>query len=121
MKINKIVRGTRVIADNVRVCETIASRIRGLMFRKKLRNNDALVIINEHGSISNARLHMLFVFQKIDIIWLDKQLEIVDLRQDVMPFTPLLTPSKPAKYIIELLAGKIRESELEIGDKLKFL
>lgn len=121
MKINKIVVGSRVLAENVKVCESVASRIRGLMFSKRLMDNQALVIVNENEGIPEARLHMLFVFYKIDILWLNKKLEVVDLKQKAMPFTPLLTPRKPAKYVVEMPAGKIKENRIEIGDDIKFL
>lgn len=121
MKISKIVNDSKIIAEDVRVCESIASRMRGLMFSKKLNNDEALVMVNKNEGVGGARLHMLFVFYKIDILWLDKKLEVVDLKQEAMPFTPLLSPSKPAKYVVEMLAGKIKENRIEIGDDIKFL
>lgn len=121
MRINKIVIGSKVIADNVKVCETIASRIKGLMFSKKINNDQALVIVNEKESIKNARLHMMFVFYKIDVVWLNKKLEIVDLKEGAVPFTPLIIPKEAAKYVIEMNNGKIKENKLKTGDRIKFL
>ncbi len=121
MKINRIVKGTKVIAEDVKVLETVSSKMRGLMFSRKPANNQAFVFVNKEESRQESSLHMLFVFYRIDVAWLDKGFEIVDLREGLVPFTPLIIPRKAAKYVIEMKAGKIKENKLEIGDKLKFL
>ena len=121
MKINKIVNGSKVIADDVKVLENIPGKMRGLMFSRKPGNSKAFVFVNKGESRQESSLHMLFVFYKIDVIWLDKGFEIVDLREGLVPFTPLIIPRKAAKYVIEMRNGKIKENGLEIGDKLKFL
>lgn len=121
MKVNKIVKGTKVIAENVKVLESVPSKMRGLMFSKKLVNSQAFVFVNKEESRQESSLHMLFVFYKIDVVWLDKKFEVVDLREGLVPFTPLIIPKKAAKYVIEMRNGKIKENKLEIGDRLKFL
>ncbi len=121
MKINKIVMNSSIIADDVRVANTIKDRIMGLMFSRKLHDNQALIFVNKEESIRESSLHMLFVFFKIDILWLDSKLEIVDIKAGARPFTPFIKPGKPAKYIIELPNGKINSSKLKMGDRLKFL
>ncbi len=121
MRVNKIVRGTKVIAEDVKVLETVQSKMRGLMFSKKPGNNQAFVFVNNEESRQESSLHMLFVFYKIDVVWLDKGFEIVDLREGLVPFTPWIIPRKAAKYVIEMSNGKIKENSLEIGQHIKFL
>lgn len=91
------------------------------MFSKKPGNGQAFVFVNKEESRQESSLHMLFVFYRIDVAWLDKGFEIVDLREGLAPFTPLIVPRMSAKYVIEMRNGKIKDDGLEIGDKLKFL
>ena len=62
MKINKIVKGAKIIAEDVKVLETVPSKMRGLMFYKKPANGQAFVFINKEESRQESSLHMLFVF-----------------------------------------------------------
>lgn len=97
--------------------EVILSNGFGLMFEKQLKENQALLIELKTESKLNAAIHMLFVFQSIDVLWLNKG-KVVDKRTNIKPFTPLIIPKKPAKYILELKATKSKN--INIGDKLVF-
>ena len=60
---------------------------------------------------------MLFVFYPIDVLFLDKQRRIVEIKRDFMPFT-LYSPKCKANYIIETVAGKTEGCK--VGDILAF-
>ncbi|HLC56152.1 MAG TPA: DUF192 domain-containing protein [Candidatus Nanoarchaeia archaeon] len=85
----------------------------GLMFKKKLKDKEGIILETLEGRLSSS-IHMLFVFQTIDIIWLDKEWNIVDIKKNIKPFTLFVMPRKKANYILELS----KANNLKIGDKL---
>jgi uncharacterized membrane protein (UPF0127 family) len=87
----------------------------GLMFRRSLGH--ALVFVLGRETRLGASIHSFFVFFPFDAAWLDGRGRVVDLAS-VRPFTPNVTPKKPAAYIVELPAGTIRKSGIKIGDKV---
>ncbi len=58
----------------------------------------------------------------IDIIWLDKNKKIVNLKRNVDPSTyPLVYyPPKESLYILEVRAGLIGDKDLKLGDEILF-
>jgi uncharacterized membrane protein (UPF0127 family) len=99
-----------------KVCRSMFSRFRGLMFTKKLKPNTGILLVSDNENILKTSIHMLFVFYPIDILWLDKNLKIVD-KKTIKPFTINHRPKSPAKYVLELPAGTAKF--LSIGEKLK--
>ena len=88
----------------------------GLMFSKALYDEAFIFVFKKEKIIS---LHMFFVFYPIDVLFLNKDNEVVELRENVRPFS-FLTPKKKAKYVIELPKDIIRKTKTEVGDVVKF-
>ncbi|MFP4112171.1 MAG: DUF192 domain-containing protein [Candidatus Woesearchaeota archaeon] len=105
------------IANGKRYADTFFKRMMGLMFTLP-RIDEGLIFT--FPKTMEASLHMFFVFYPIDILWLDEKKNVVDLRTNAIPFTPLIIPKKKAKYVIELPAYSIDYSETEIGNKISF-
>jgi len=84
---------------------------RGLMFKRKLVNK---ALIFKYDKPQKLPIHMLFVFQSIDVIWLNGNI-IVDYKCNVKPFTPLVFHKGLADRFIELPAGTITN----LGDFLE--
>jgi len=113
-----IVNKTRriVIAKNALRAQSLFSRMRGLMLRRK---PIALVIVAPNQSIESTSIHMFLMLFSIDVIWADKDGNVVDLRKGIKPFSlRIFRPKKSAKYVIELPVGSIEKSKTEVGDKL---
>ena len=87
----------------VKVCKSLFSRARGLMFSKRIKDSCLLFVFPKEERVS---LHMFFVFFPIDVLFLNEKKEIVDLKQNFLPFT-VHTSRKPAKYVLEMPAGSI--------------
>lgn len=100
----------------LKLCNTIFSKFKGLIFTRKLKNKQGIIIPLNQEKISQAAIHMLFVFYNIDVLWLDKDYKIVDLRRNLKPFT-FAKPRNKAKYIVELPADST--SNINIGSKLQ--
>jgi len=107
-----------IIADDVVICKDIFERSKGLRFSNPLKKGKAMLFISPDESCLYTTIDMFFVFFSIDIIWVNKEKEIVEIRRNVKPFTPPIRPEKPAKYVIELPANS--SGILKVGNKLDF-
>lgn len=63
---------------------------------------------------------MLFVFFPIDVLFLDKERKVVELKEDFLPFR-FYFPAKKAQYIIEAPRTTIAGSKTSIGDIITFI
>ncbi|MCD4666910.1 DUF192 domain-containing protein [archaeon] len=114
----EIMHGNVILADKVKLCDNIFSRSKGLMFSKKIKEGQALLFESEEESIFSTTMHMLFVFFNIDIVWLNSNKKVVDVKSKVKSFTPFIAPVNPAKYVLELPKGMSKN--IKIGDVLDF-
>ena len=78
-----------------KVCRSAWSKARGLMFSRK--RNLMFVFDDEE----RRGLHMFFVFFPIDVLFLDKNKRIVEIKKNLMPFTFYKSKEK-AMYVVEL-------------------
>lgn len=88
---------------------------KGLMFSRKLKNN-VLIFENFRESSLFSMIHTWFVFQNIDVVWMDKNKKIVDIKRKVRPFSFNVKPSEKAKYFIEMADSR----GLKVGEKLRW-
>ncbi|MBT4935528.1 DUF192 domain-containing protein [Candidatus Woesearchaeota archaeon] len=84
-----------IISQKEIMCKNAFSQARGLMFRKK-RN-----CVMEFGNEKKISLHNFFVFYPIDILVIDKDMTIVEIKKNFKPFTFWKSSTK-GKYVIEL-------------------
>ena len=59
----------------------------------------------------------------LDIIWIDKDKRIVDIKTDVPTCNQTcesLTPGDKALYVLEVNAGFAKKNEIKIGDRVSF-
>lgn len=99
------------------VADTTAKRIEGLMSKKILPDNEGMLFIfneeNYHG------IWMMNTSFPIDIIWIDKDLKIVDIVEDAQPCKfncPIYRPDSKASYVLEVNSGFTKKNKLQIGD-----
>lgn len=79
------------------------------MFRKKQN------LIMKFSEEKRIALHMFFVFYPIDVLVLNKNKEIVEIKKKFKPFT-FWNSKEKGKYVVELPFP----GEYEVGDRLKF-
>jgi uncharacterized membrane protein (UPF0127 family) len=96
MTSGKMIRiDNQIISEKEIYCTSILSQMRGLMFRKKQN------LIMEFPSERKVSLHNFFVFYLIDVLILDENKKIVDIKKNFKPFT-FWTSSVKGKYVVEL-------------------
>jgi uncharacterized membrane protein (UPF0127 family) len=99
------------LSMRVKVADSIASRMIGLLGRRSL-NPDGGVWIVPANSIHT--IGMMFSF---DLIMLDKDFRVVTIKEMVRPFRIVL-PKLRAESVIELPTHTIFRSRTEVGDEL---
>jgi len=98
-------------------CERFSCKLLGLSWRSNLTNESALIIAESTESRVGSAIHMMGMFFDLGIVWLNREMEVVDKRE-AYRWRSFLIPAKPAQYVIEL--GLERIEEFTLGDKIKF-
>ena len=112
MLINKTKK--TILSKKPKLCKTILSKTIGLMFHTKPKT---LIFAWKKEKIIS--LHMFFVFFPIDLLWLNKTKKIIQLKHNLKPFQ-IITPKKPAQYVIELPQGTINKTKTQVNDLIEF-
>ncbi len=105
-----------VLGKNSIIRKTPLQLSTGLMFRKKLSDEGMVFFLDENKKTS---FHMFFVFFPIDIIFLDENNKIVDMKENFKPFR-IYNSKQKAKYAVELPDGTIKKTQTGIGDEVEF-
>jgi hypothetical protein len=106
-----------VIAEDARLAKSFLSRLRGLMFTTKPQT---LVLVSPKEGIESSSIHMWFMRQSIDVIWLNSQMKVVGLHEDARPWAfRIFRPRLSAKYVVECPVGTIRKTKTGEGDKVE--
>ena len=106
-----IKRGNQIISEEEVICKTRAQMGRGLMFRLEKKN-----LIMYLKKEIKANLHMFFVFYPIDVLLLDKNKKVIEIKNKFYPFT-FWNSKKKGHYIIEL---GLKHPEVNVGNTLEF-
>ncbi|MBI2664983.1 DUF192 domain-containing protein [Candidatus Woesearchaeota archaeon] len=106
----------KVIAAKSKAAYSLLSRSIGLMFSKP--SNSALII--KFRAEKRISLHMMFVFYPIDVLFVSRNREVVDIKENFRPFERFAS-RKNALYAIEVPSGTVRESRTKVGHRIEFL
>lgn len=104
----------------VEVASTGKEKNQGLSGRNCLDPDSGMLFTYDHsGDYCYWMKDMKFA---IDMIWLDDEKRIVTIKDRVGPDTypESFCPSRPAKYVVEVAAGKAAEYGWQIGTALSF-
>ncbi|MCG2719884.1 MAG: DUF192 domain-containing protein [Nanoarchaeota archaeon] len=83
------------------------------MFQK---NKSALIELPYESQLLSS-IHTFFMRYNIDLYWLNKNKEVIDIKKNVKPYKYCIIPKIKAKFILETPVNKMK---LKIGDKIKF-
>ncbi len=100
----------------IRVCESYFSRLRGLMFTKEIAPEGGIIMDEKIPSRMNAAIHMLFMNFDIAVIWLDRDLVVVD-KVLAKPWALAYMPKKAARYVVELHPSRL--DDFTDGDQIE--
>ena len=113
MKVLKLYNSTtgRPVAERVLLANTSLTRLRGLLGRRGLAPTEALWLRPCNG------VHTLGMAFAIDAIFLDKQLRVVKLVENLRPFR-VTRPHLAAHSVLEMAANSASRLSLKVGDQL---
>lgn len=107
----------QTLATRLRLCDTFWSKLRGLMFRRSLDPDEALVFCHARESIAETSIHMFFVPFPIAVVWLNARKQVVDWVL-ARPFRPYYASRVPAQYFVEGVPDLLERAC--VGDELAF-
>ena len=96
----------------VLIADTFLTRFAGLMLRKKLPPATGLYLAPCNS------VHMCFMRFAIDVVYLDKEYNIIRIVKDLKPWFGLSMCPK-AWAVLELTAGEAELCRLEVGKRLE--
>jgi uncharacterized membrane protein (UPF0127 family) len=102
-----------VVASKVVVAATRAARREGLLGRSSITPDEGLLIL------PCSSVHTIGMKFAIDVVFLDDDKRVVEIRPSVAPGVPLMA-SLHAESTLELAAGASALRRLQVGDRLVF-
>ena len=101
-----------VIANKHTIADTFLTRMIGLLNKKTLPFDEALIISRCQS------IHMLFMRFSIDVIFVDKSDHVVGLVERITPFR-LSRIFFQSSYVVEVAQGIIEQTKTSVGDKIE--
>lgn len=117
-------RGHVIFPDGTKVAVEIAAtdavRMRGLMFRQGLAENEGMIFV--FPKVGFYPFWMKDTLIPLDMLWLDPDGRVVSIARSVPPCTgdpcPEYPPRAEALYVVELTSGFAGRHSLKTGDLL---
>jgi uncharacterized membrane protein (UPF0127 family) len=100
----------QVICGRCLLADTAWTRLQGLLGRRRLREDEGL-LIRPAGSI-----HTFFMLFAIDVVFLDRDDTVVKVVRHVRPWR--LAAARGAKRVLELPSGAAARARVAVGERL---
>lgn len=100
-----------VLSKHATLADTVFSRLKGLLGKKNIGNDEALIITQCRS------IHMFFMKFAIDVIFIDRKNIVVGVVKNIKPFQ-MSSYFFHAAAAIELPVGVIASSETQKGDQI---
>ena len=105
----------------VEIAETIFEKVKGLGGRKSLGKNSGMLFVFSMSSIHPFTMKNTLI--PFDIIWLDKNYKVVDIKENNKPcisfLCPPIIPRKLSKYVLEINGGLCEKLGIKVKDAAK--
>ena len=102
---NCLIASKALVADNFFLC------LKGLMFRKSMNEEEALIFYH------TPSIHTFFMRFPIEVVFLNQKMQVVEIHEELGPRRVVFSTS--ASIAVELPACKTSADTLEIGDILE--
>jgi uncharacterized membrane protein (UPF0127 family) len=101
-----------MLRANIEIAHDVQERTQGLMWRKKMDENQAMLFIFDYCEPQSFWMRNTYI--PLDIIYVNDQFEVVTVLKNIPVLNDQPRPSeKPAQYVIEVNAG--------VSDKYKIV
>lgn len=110
---------------HLELADTVSKRNIGLMNRYSMPLDEGMLFVFESSGIYPFWMKDTKI--ALDLIWINDSGEIVFIKENAQPCSnivsaicsSILPGLKPAKYVIELNGGQLKDLGLKVGDKLE--
>lgn len=104
---------------DIEIAEDDYERALGLMYRFSMSDSVGMLFIMEKEMPQSFWMKDTYI--SLDIVYLNKNLEIVKIQKNTQPLSEESIPSiKKAKYVIEVIGGFCDKLNVEEGDIVKY-
>ncbi|WP_339629967.1 DUF192 domain-containing protein [uncultured Maribacter sp.] len=104
---------------DIEFAETDYETQTGLMYRKGMKNNQAMLFI-----FPNEAIHSFYMKNtefSLDIIYIKEDMTIASMQENAQPFNETsLSSMAPIKYVLEINGGLAETLGISIGDRVSF-
>ena len=100
------------LTEKTEISDTFFSRLRGLIGHAPLNPGEGMLISPCSG------VHCMFMSFPIDVIFVNKQWQIVHIEDSMLPWK-VGRPISGASFVIETAAGHARATKTSVGDQLE--
>jgi len=107
----------KALCVQAEIADTDQARSQGLMYRDSLADTEGMLFV--FPSPDRYAFWMKNMRISIDIIWIDKDKRVVDIKSRVPPCGDAcesMAPSNDALYVLELRSGFTDDHNIKIGD-----
>lgn len=105
---------------SVELAVSPADQARGLMFRKTMDDQAGMFFIFDREEIRHFWMRNTLV--PLDMIFIDNKFLVVDLHRGAKPLDETVVSSrKPARYVLEVNAGRADRCRIKAGSKVKLV
>jgi uncharacterized membrane protein (UPF0127 family) len=101
-----------VVCEECLVAATPFTRLRGLLGRSSLPSGEGILLRPA------ASVHTFFMRFPIDVVFLDHELQVIQIAADLRPWRA--AGKRGAKAVLELPAGECERRGLVVGDRIRF-
>ena len=102
---------------NIEIADDEYERQTGLMNRPSMNDDQAMLFIFPYEDYRSFYMKSTLIY--LDIIYIDKDGEIVSIQYDAQPLDETALPSNvPAQYVLEIKAGLAKKYDLQLNDKI---
>jgi uncharacterized membrane protein (UPF0127 family) len=98
-------------------CDDFFSRLRGFTFRKKISQDEGLILVEKRDSRLDTSIHMLFVWTDLAVFWINSSFTVVD-KTLAKSWRPFYASKSPSRYVVELHPSRL--DDFYIGDTVEF-
>jgi len=103
----------------IEIVNNFKDRAKGLSGREYLEQRTGLLFVFDKKDFHG--IWMKEMNFPIDIIWLDEEFRVTDIKSAATPdsYPEVFKPKTKSLYVLEVNSGEVFESEIKIGDKLE--
>lgn len=101
----------RVVCRDCALADSVLTRLKGLLGRRGLGPGEGLLLRPANS------VHTAFMRFPIDVVFLGRDLEVLDVRESVLPWR--MAAQRGARAVLELGAGEAARRSITLADTLR--